>query len=99
MAYNTTTYAAAVNAVEVKRKAGEARVTRLCIGHDCAQTINPNGLANQFEWGVIQTVNRPLTEQFEWDKTKVASVDWATCPILSFPDVPRVEVNMINSFP
>ena len=48
---------------------------------------------------MIETVNRPLTEQVEWDKTKVASVDWATYPIPSFPDVPRVEVNMINSFP
>ena len=45
---------------------------------------------------MIQTVSRTLMEQVEWDKTKVTSVDWATYPILRFPDVPRVEVDMIN---
>ena len=93
---NATTYVAAVAEVEVNRKSGEVRVTRVCIGHDCGQIINPNGLANQIEGGVIQTVSRTLMEQVEWDKTKVTSVDWATYPILRFPDVPRVEVDMIN---
>ena len=32
----------------------------------------------------------------EWDKTRVTSVDWASYPILRFPDVPKVEVDMIN---
>ena len=93
---NATTYVAAVAEVEVNRKSGEVRVTRVCIGHDCGQIINPNGLANQIEGGVIQTVSRTLMEQVEWDKTKVTSVDWATYPILRFPAVPRVEVDMIN---
>ena len=95
--YNgTTTYVAAVAEVEVNRKTGDVRVTRVCVGHDCGQIINPNGLANQIEGGVIQTVSRTLMEQVEWDRTKVTSVDWATYPILRFPDVPRVEVDMIN---
>ena len=72
------------------------RVTRVCVGHDCGQIINPDGLANQIEGGVIQTVSRTLLEQVEWDRTKVTSVDWATYPILRFPDAPRVEVDMIN---
>ena len=94
---NTTTYVAAVAEVEVNRKSGEVRVTRVCVGHDCGQIINPDGLANQIEGGVIQTVSRTLMEQVEWDKTRVTSVDWATYPILRFPDVPRVEVDMINT--
>ena len=95
--YNgTTTYVAAVAEVEVNRNTGDVRVTRVCVGHDCGQIINPNGLANQIEGGVIQTVSRTLMEQVEWDRTKVTSVDWATYPILRFPDVPRVEVDMIN---
>lgn len=94
---NTTTYVAAVAEVEVNRKTGEVRVTRVCVGHDCGQIINPDGLANQIEGGVIQTVSRTLLEQVQWDKTKVTSVDWATYPILRFPDAPRVEVDMINT--
>ena len=94
---NTTTYVAAVAEVEVNRKTGDVRVTRVCVGHDCGQIINPDGLANQIEGGVIQTVSRTLLEQVQWDKTKVTSVDWATYPILRFPDAPRVEVDMINT--
>ena len=93
---NATTYVAAVAEVEVNRKSGEVRVTRVCVGHDCGQIINPDGLANQIEGGVIQTVSRTLLEQVQWNKTRVTSVDWATYPILRFPDAPRVEVDMIN---
>lgn len=93
---NATTYVAAVAEVDVNRKTGEVRVTRVCVGHDCGQIINPDGLANQIEGGVIQTVSRTLMEQVEWNNTQVTSVDWATYPILRFPDVPRVEVDMIN---
>ena len=94
---NTTTYVAAVAEVEVNRKTGDVKVTRVCVGHDCGQIINPDGLANQIEGGVIQTVSRTLMEQVQWDSTKVTSVDWASYPILRFPDVPRVEVDMINT--
>jgi nicotinate dehydrogenase subunit B len=45
---------------------------------------------------VIQTVSRTLMEEVQWDKTKVTSVDWASYPILRFPEVPKVEVDMIN---
>jgi CO/xanthine dehydrogenase Mo-binding subunit len=95
--YNgTTTYVAAVAEVEVNRKTGDVRVTRVCVGHDCGQIVNPDGLANQIEGGVIQTVSRTLMEEVQWDKTKVTSVDWASYPILRFPEVPKVEVDMIN---
>ena len=94
---NATTYVAAVAEVEVNRKTGDVRVTRVCVGHDCGQIINPDGLANQIEGGVIQTVSRTLMEQVQWDAKKVTSVDWVTYPILRFPDVPRVEVDMINT--
>ena len=93
---NATTYVAAVAEVDVNRKTGEVRVTRICVGHDCGQIINPDGLANQIEGGAIQTVSRTLIEQVQWDRTKVTSVDWATYPILRFPNTPRVEVDMIN---
>ena len=95
--YNgTITYVAAVAEVEVNKQSGEIRVTRLCIGHDCGQMINPDGVANQVEGGAIQTVSRTLLEQVTWDRSKVTSSDWATYPILRFPDVPRVEIELID---
>ena len=95
--YNSTiTYVAAVAEVEVNRQSGEIRVSRLCIGHDCGQMVNPDGVANQVEGGAIQTVSRTLMEEVKWDRTKVTSVDWATYPILRFPDAPRVDIELID---
>ena len=93
---NATTYVAAVAEIEVNHKTGEVQVMRVCVAHDCGQIINPDGLANQIEGGVIQTVSRTLMEQVQWDRKKVTSVDWNSYPILRFPAVPKVEVDMIN---
>jgi CO/xanthine dehydrogenase Mo-binding subunit len=87
---------AAIAEVEVNRQTGQVRVTRVCVSHDCGQIVNPDGLANQIEGGVIQTVSRTLMEEVNWDRQKVTSVDWASYPILRFPDAPKVEVDMIN---
>jgi CO/xanthine dehydrogenase Mo-binding subunit len=93
---NATTYVAAVAEVQVHRQTGEVRVTRVCVSHDCGQIINPDGVTNQIEGGVIQTVSRTLMEQVQWNETQVTSVDWATYPILRFPQAPKVEVALIN---
>jgi CO/xanthine dehydrogenase Mo-binding subunit len=93
---NAITYVAAVAEVEVNRDTGAIKVTRLCIGHDCGQMINPNGVANQVEGGALQTVSRTLIEEVQWERDRVTSVDWATYPILRFPDLPRVDIELID---
>lgn len=93
---NATTYVAAVAEVEVDKRSGAIKVTRVCVAHDCGQIINPDGLVNQIEGGVIQTVSRVLMEQVHWERARVTSVDWATYPILRFPDAPMVEVDLID---
>ncbi len=93
---NATTYVAAVAEVQVHRQTGEVRVTRVCVSHDCGQIINPDGVTNQIEGGVIQTVSRTLMEQVQWNETQVTSVDWNSYPILRFPQAPKVEVALIN---
>jgi CO/xanthine dehydrogenase Mo-binding subunit len=93
---NSSTYVAAVAEVEVDKRSGQIRVTRLCLGHDCGEIVNPDGVANQVEGGAIQTVSRTLMEAVQWDRNHVTSVDWATYPILRFPDAPKVEVTLID---
>jgi nicotinate dehydrogenase subunit B len=93
---NATTYVAAVAEVKVDRRTGQVRVERVCVAHDCGQIVNPDGVVNQVEGGVIQTVSRTLVEQVNWTRTQVKSVDWITYPILRHDAVPRVEVDLIN---
>ena len=93
---NAITYVAAVAEVEVDKSSGEIRVTRVCASHDCGEMVNPDGVANQVEGGVLQTVSRTLLETVTWDRNMVKSVDWATYPIMRFPAAPKVEIALID---
>jgi len=93
---NAITYVAAVAEVEVDTRSGEIRVTRVCASHDCGEMVNPDGVANQVEGGVLQTVSRTLLERVTWDRDMVKSVDWTTYPIMRFPAAPKVEVALID---
>jgi nicotinate dehydrogenase subunit B len=90
------TYVGAVAEVEVNRSTGEIRVPRFFVVHDCGQVINPDGLRNQIEGNVIQTVSRTLKEEVTFDRSMVTSLTWATYPIITFPEVPQVEIELIE---
>jgi CO/xanthine dehydrogenase Mo-binding subunit len=93
---NAITYVAAVAEVEVNKDTGEVRVTRVCASHDCGEMVNPNGVANQVEGGVLQTVSRTLMEEVTWDRNKVTSVDWTSYPIMRHTQAPTVEIALID---
>jgi nicotinate dehydrogenase subunit B len=90
------TYVGAVADVEVERTTGKVRVTRFYVAHDCGQIINPDGLRNQIEGNVVQTTSRTLLEDLQFDRSRVTSLDWETYPILKFPDVPEIAIDLID---
>jgi nicotinate dehydrogenase subunit B len=90
------TYVGAVAEVEVTRSTGAIKVTRFLVVHDCGQVINPDGVKNQIEGNVVQTVSRTLLEEVKFDHSRVTSVDWASYPILTFPGVPDVVIELID---
>lgn len=93
---NEHTYVAMVADVVVDRKTGKVRVEKIFCSHDCGQVINPDGVVNQVEGGIVQTISRTLLEEVRFDASRVTSVDWSTYPILAFPEVPRIEVQVID---
>jgi CO/xanthine dehydrogenase Mo-binding subunit len=90
------TYVGAVAEVEVNRKTGEIAVQRFYVAHDCGQIINPDGLMNQIEGNVIQTISRTLKEEIQFDRSGVTSLHWGTYPILTFTEVPEVVIELID---
>ena len=58
--------------------------------------IDPKGLANQLEGGVVQAASWTLKEQVTFDETRITSSDWSTYPIATFPEVPEVEVVLLD---
>ena len=90
------TYVAVVADVEVNKKTGKIKVAKFHVAHDCGQIINPDGLRNQLEGNVVQTVSRTLIEELKFDRSAVTSLDWKSYPILTFPDVPEVAMDLID---
>jgi nicotinate dehydrogenase subunit B len=90
------TYVGAVAEVEVDRGSGEIRVTRFSVVHDCGQVINPDGLRNQVEGNVLHTISRTLKEELTWDRSMVTSLDWATYPVITFPEVPEIAIELLD---
>jgi nicotinate dehydrogenase subunit B len=91
------TYVAVVAEVEVNKTTGQAAVKRVVCAHDCGLMVNPDGVKNQVEGNVIQGVSRAMYEEVIFDPSGgVTSLDWTTYPILHFPDLPELEVILIN---
>src|SRR5262249_50041115 len=78
------TYVGAVAEVEVDQRTGEVGVQRFFVVHDCGQIVNPDGVRNQIEGNIVQTVSRTLKEEVQFDRSAVTSLHWATYPILTF---------------
>jgi CO/xanthine dehydrogenase Mo-binding subunit len=92
----TEAYVAAVVDVEVNPADGQVSVRRVFIAHDCGLIINPDGLRNEIEGNVIQATSRTLREEVKFDRSIVTSVDWTLYPILRFPEIPDVSIELIN---
>jgi nicotinate dehydrogenase subunit B len=92
----SNTITAAVAEVEVDKSTGKVSVKRVILAHDCGLIINPDGLTNQIEGNVIQGVSRALLEEVQFNASGVTNLNWASYPILTFVDIPEVEVVLIN---
>jgi nicotinate dehydrogenase subunit B len=90
------TYNAVIVEVEIDRSSGRIRVPRAWTAADAGQIINPDGLTNQIEGGLIQSVSWTLHEQVRFDRNGILSRDWATYPIMRMPDVPKIETVLLN---
>ncbi len=93
---NNQAIVACIAEVQVERASGFVRVKRIVVAHDCGLIINPDGVKNQIEGNVIQALSRALKEEVRFDELRITSVDWQTYPILTFSEVPDIEIVLIN---
>jgi nicotinate dehydrogenase subunit B len=94
---NLAAYCAVGMEVEVGRDTGRTRVIRAVAAVDSGQVVNPDGLVNQIEGGIIQSMSWTLYERVTFDATRITSIDWSTYPILRFNAVPdSLEVHILD---
>jgi len=95
---NLAAYFALAVEVEVERETGRARVVRAVGAIDSGQVVNPDGIRNQIEGGIVQAMSWTLYEAVSFDTRRIVSNDWATYPIARFTEMPdSIEVHVIES--
>jgi CO/xanthine dehydrogenase Mo-binding subunit len=94
---NLACYCAVAVEVEVEHETGAVRLVRAVAATDSGQVVNPDGIRNQIEGGIVQSASWTLYEQVAFDRTRIESRDWSTYPILRFDNLFRsVEVHVID---
>lgn len=90
-------FVAAVIEVEVDRTTGVIQVGKVTVAHDCGLVVNPDGVRNQVEGEVVQTISRTLFEEINFSPSAVTSLDWLTYRLLKFPELPaQVDVVLVD---
>ncbi|HWZ46778.1 MAG TPA: molybdopterin cofactor-binding domain-containing protein, partial [Herbaspirillum sp.] len=94
---NLMAYFAIAVELSVVPETGEVQIERIVAAVDCGQIVNPDGVRNQIEGGILQSASWSLFEQTTFDTRHITSVDWSGYPIMRFSAVPKkVEVYLID---
>ncbi len=86
-------------ALDVERIPDEGRliVHRAVVAVDSGEAVNPDGIRNQVEGGLLQSLSWTAYEAAGHDGTRRTDYDWSGYPILRFADVPHsVVVEVID---
>ena len=93
---NVASYFACAVKVRVEEASGEVHLQKMWGAIDSGEVINPDGLKNQTEGGMIQAASWTLMEQVKFDNKQITSADWGTYPILRFDNIPEMQVEIID---
>ena len=93
---NLSVFVAVIAEVEVDAASGVIKVPRAFAVADAGQIVNPDGLTNQIQGGIIQSTSWTLHEQVRFNRDGITSRDWQGYPILTMQEVPHVAVELID---
>jgi CO/xanthine dehydrogenase Mo-binding subunit len=94
---NLGAYAAVALELKVDRESGRIDVLRVVCAVDSGDAVNPDGIRNQMEGGIIQSLSWTMYESVAYGTERITSRDWNGYPILRFTSLPRtVEVHVLE---
>ena len=85
---NLGAYCAIAMEVALDRETGDVTVVRVHAVVDSGQAASPDGIRNQIEGGIVQSLSWTRHEAVRFDDTRQLSYDWSGYPIARFSDVP-----------
>jgi len=93
---NISTYAAVAINIELDRASGAIHLLQATASVDVGQVVNPDGVISQSEGGIVQGLSWALKEQLTFDRDTVTSRDWSGYPIMTFDEVPPIDIVLID---
>lgn len=93
---NTEAYVSVAAKVAVDKNRGQLQLLHLWAAVDVGEVINPDGIRNQLEGGMLQAASWILKEEVTFDESTITSVDWQWYPIFRFQDVPQMDVMVMD---
>lgn len=82
---------------EVSTDGSKVRVHRFVCVIDCGQPVNPDGIRAQLEGSVALGLSAALKEEVRVEGGRVVQTGFADYPILTFSEMPVVEVHIVGS--
>ena len=74
----------------------DLRLLRVWACVDAGLVVNPDGLRNQAEGGILQAASWTLREAVKLQGPEITSLTWDDYPVLRFAEVPEVRVELID---
>ena len=94
---NIGAYCAIACELSVDPETGRVMLGRFDVAVDSGTAVNPDGIRNQIEGGVVQSSSWTLVERVAFIERRILARDWSTYPILRFHAVPEsVHVHLID---
>ena len=91
---NVSSYVAVVAEVEAEH---DVRLVRVWASVDAGKVVNPDGVLNQIEGGLIQSASWALKEAVGFDGDRTATRGWLDYPIMTFKDIPEMDVKLVDA--
>jgi len=93
---NAGAYCAVAMQVFVNPEDGTVKLRRAICAVDVGMVVNPDGVINQIEGGIIQAASWTIKEAVRISPEGVQSKEWGSYPILRFSEVPAVDVSLVD---
>ncbi|MGG1948541.1 molybdopterin cofactor-binding domain-containing protein [Trinickia sp. NRRL B-1857] len=94
---NLMAYVALAIEISVEPETGHVVLEQAVAAVDAGQIVNPDGIRNQIQGGIVQSASCTLYEELRFDTERIRSFDWGTYPILRFSSVPkRIDIHLID---
>jgi CO/xanthine dehydrogenase Mo-binding subunit len=93
---NSDSHVAVVAQVAVDVGSGAVKVEKLWAATEAGRLVNPDGVTNQIEGGMVQATSWTLMEEGRWDSRRMLSEDYQSYPIIDFSHTPPIESVLID---